>query len=207
VAWPYAVLLFILIVIPVVRTPVILDRKRQNEAEAITSEKENLSKELADRRKVKLSVSLKTEPSSKPLLMKMSTQFSTHPIVTINVSEMTLVIYNQGEKSVRLRKYNLWKLAAVEASQENNLHDMVNPSVPANVDVTEPLLHVISGQAQYDLDSLLGTCRIRVVVTYLEDSKQADSEPQDFQITCERAGGGAIKIIADEIGCLRSDVK
>jgi hypothetical protein len=98
-----------------------------------------------------------------------------------------------------LRKYKLWKLAAVEASQESNLHDMVDPSVPANVDVTEPLLHVISGQAQHDPDSVLGTCRIRVVVTYSEDLKQADSQPQDFQITSQRIGEAAIKIIADEI--------
>jgi hypothetical protein len=153
----------------------------------------------ADQQKVKLSASLKTEARSKPILMRMSTPISTHPLVVINVSEMTLVIYNQGERPVRLRKYKLWKLAAVEASQESNLHDMVDPSVPANVDVTEPLLHVISGQAQHDPDSVLGTCRIRVVVTYSEDLKQADSQPQDFQITSQRIGEAAIKIIADEI--------
>jgi hypothetical protein len=167
--------------------------------EAGIKELETTAKAAADRQKVKLSVSLKTEATPKPILMKISSQFSAQQFAPIYVPEMTLVIYNQGEKPVRLRKYKLWKLAAVEPSQENNLHGMVGPSAPENVDVTEPLLHVISGQAKHDLDSLLGTCRIRVVVTYSEDSKQADSQPQDFQITCERSGGGAIKIIADEI--------
>jgi len=192
---------------PVVVSPADLARTKNAEYEVQSEKSKSLearinaleTTEKADQQKVKLSASLKTEARSKPILMRMSTQISSYPLIVINVSEMTLVIYNQGERPVRLRKYKLWKLGAVEASQENNLDDIVDPSVPANVDVTEPLLHVISGQAQHDLDSVLGTCRIRVVVTYSEDLKQADSQPQDFQITSQRIGGAAIKIIADEI--------
>jgi hypothetical protein len=160
---------------------------------------EDAARMEADRRKVNLSASLKTEPRSKPLIMRMSSQFSVAQSILVHVPEMSLVIYNHGEKAVRLRGYKLWKLAAVEASEEITLHDMVSPSTPAYVDVTEPLLRVVSGQAQHEFESLLGTCRIRLVVTYADDSKPVDSQPQDFQITCQRAGGAAIRILADEI--------
>lgn len=202
VAWPYAVLLFILIIIPVVRTPVILDRRRQQETEVIASEKENLSKELAEQRvrKIKLSASLKTGGGFADAFMTISSRFSAQPLTHIAVSNATLVIYNHGEKPVRLMGYKLWKLNAVEKVLECPLHEMLGPYPPINIDVTGPLVQVISGQAQPNFESVPGEYKIRFEVSFRQESDQPESQTFDFHLTCQREKGGlTLKLSANEI--------
>lgn len=159
---------------------------------------ETTDKVEADRRKVTLSASLKTEDRFKVLLMKISSQISGDQSVHAHVSEMTLVIYNHGEKAVRLRGCKLWILGAVESAQEFPLHDFLTPDAPATIQMTELLLRVISRQPNYSFDSLPGRYTIRVVVTYSQDPNPADSQTFDFQVAC-RHEGAAVKIVADEI--------
>jgi len=150
--------------------------------------------------KVRLSFSIKTEEGFKPVFMRMSSQFSGEQHIHAHVSGMSLVIYNHGEKSVRLRGYKLWKHEAVEPTEEIALHDVVSPDAPNVVDVTQPLLRVISGAPTSDFESLPGKCTVRFVVTYSEDSVPVDGQPYDFELTCKRWGGGTtLKIEAREV--------
>lgn len=161
---------------------------------------EDAAKIEAESRKVEVSASLKTEREFAPLFMKVSSRFSASQALHVPVSKMSLVIYNLGEKSVRLTGYRFWKLAAVGAVHESSLHALLTLNDPTTVDVTEPLLRVISGQPRCDFESLPGKYQIRFVLSYFQDSRSIDSKPFDFEVTCQREGGGVkIKISAEEI--------
>jgi hypothetical protein len=175
------------------------ESKQGRELQEKIKQLEDAARMEAEHRKIKISASLKVESRSKSVIMKIRDQFSSHQSIVAHVREVSLMIYNHGEKPVRLRGYKLWKLAAVEASQEITLHEVVSPATPTSIDVTEPLLRVISSQPQYIFDSFLGTYTIRVLITYFGDSKPVDSRSHDFQLICQRGSGTAITITAEEI--------
>jgi hypothetical protein len=183
----------------VVISPADLANTKNVEAEAQSQKIKALEakiNELRDIQKVKLSASFRTEDRYTVFLMKVSSQFSAQASVEVPVSNVSLLIYNHGERPVRLRGYKLWKLEAVEATQEIDLYDVVSPSTPTAVSITEPLLRVMSGSFPYDYGSLPKTYKIRLVLIYAQDSKPTESEDQDFHITHERVSGLTIKIFA-----------
>jgi hypothetical protein len=186
----------------VVLSPADIHRQQTGEISGLKRKVQEFEKQVqldSARRLARLSVSLKTEQRNRPFFMK-SLHSSSGGQLQANVSEMSLMVYNHVEKPVRLKGYKLWKLEAVEPTQEIALHDVVTAEVPKAVDATEPILGAISDTPIYIFESLLGEYVIRIVVTYFQESASVDTEPYDFRITCKRSGGGmTLRIEAGEI--------
>ena len=121
-----------------------------------------------------------------------------HKVIT-HPSNVTMVIYSHGQKPVALRRCRLRKLNAVEETRELSIHEVVTSDAPKCVDITEPLLHVISGREALDFTSMPGRYAVRVVIAYSEGAAPTDAEPHDFQVTCEHTGGRVLKLDATEI--------
>jgi hypothetical protein len=148
---------------------------------------------------VDLSVSLRTEQLPKAILMGTG-QDSFGQSFQVHVSEMTLLIYNHGEKPVVLRGCKLWKLHATQQIREISLHEVATSSAPVYVNVTEPLVRVISDSPTLNFSSLQGKYSIRIVITYRQGSTMQDAEPRDFQLICKPwKGTGTLRIDANEI--------
>jgi len=146
-----------------------------------------------------LSAAIKTETTSKRLLLQVSSQFSTDHLMHATVSQMTLMIYNQGEKTVRLRGYELSNCENIAEAHEFQLHDLLTPDTSAAIDFTEPLLAAISGQGKPNFESLSRKYTIQIVVLYLQDSIPKSTQPFDFTITCQRQGGLSVKLFAEAV--------
>lgn len=154
---------------------------------------------LKAQRQVSLSISLKTGEKPKAILMGSSQDASGQPIQAY-VSEMTLLIYNHGERPVVLRGCKLWKLHATESIQEFTLHDVVTSSAPSCVDITEPVLRAISGSKTFNFVSLQGKYSVRIVIAYSQGLSVEDARPHDFQLSCRPwRGGTTLRIDANEI--------
>ncbi len=167
-------------------------QERVNQLETIVeSEKKH--------RQVNISVSLKTEERPKAILMGTGQDSSGQPFQA-HVTEMSLLVYNQGEKSVVLRACKLWKLHATGATQQLPLHNVATLDAPVCVELTEPLLRAISGGPPFNFTSLQGEYTVRIVITYCEGSTLEDAQPKDFQLTCKPwRGGGTLRIDANEV--------
>jgi hypothetical protein len=125
-----------------------------------------------------LSAAIKTETTSKRLLLQVSSQFSTDHLMHATVSQMTLMIAE---------------------AHEFQLHDLLTPDTSAAIDFTEPLLAAISGQGKPNFESLSRKYTIQIVVLYLQDSIPKSTQPFDFTITCQRQGGLSVKLFAEAV--------
>jgi FtsZ-binding cell division protein ZapB len=162
-------------------------------------EAENQELKAQQEKAVRLSLSLKTEERLRPILTR-PTQDSFGAPNYVHVSEMTLLIYNHGERPVAPRGCKIWKLHATEATQELPIHGVVTSAAPMPVDITVPLLHAISGNKPIDFASLQGKCSLRIVVAYSEGSVHKDAEPRDFELSCKPwRGGMTLRIEAIEV--------
>lgn len=149
--------------------------------------------------KVNLSLSLKTEDTPKAILMGTGQDSSGQPF-QVHVTEMTLLIYNHGEKPVVLRGCKLWKLHATQQTREISLHGVATSATPVYVDVTEPLVRTISDNPTLNFVSLQGKYTVRIMVMHCQGATTISAQPRDFQITCKPwRGSGTLRIEASEI--------
>lgn len=147
----------------------------------------------------RLSVSLRTEEQAETILTPIS-QDSTGQVIQAHISKVTMLIYNHGEKPVRLYGYRMWRLRAVEPTNECQLHGIVTSNVPLEVDVTKTLMQVISGKLNPDFSSLQVTSEVRTELTYSRGDAPEPAPSQDFEIICRPWRGGAnLRIEAKEL--------
>jgi hypothetical protein len=153
---------------------------------------------------VNLSLSLRTEETPQAILMGTGRDSLGQPF-QVHVTEMTLLIYSHGDKPVVLRRCKLWKLHATEQIREIPLHEVATLTSPVCVNVTEPLVRVISESPTLDFTSLQGKYTIRIVITYCQGVTTEDAEPRDFQLVCKPwRGSGTLRIDANEIPAQQS---
>lgn len=169
----------------------------RNSYDQLEKVNQELKAELEKR--AQLSVSLRTEKTPRAIGMGSSQDVNSQRI-EVRVTEITLLIYNHGEKPVVVRGCKLWELHAIEAIQDFELHGVVTSDVPKEADITELLLRTISGKSTLNFSSLQGKHTVRVVIKYSDGSTHKEAEPQNFQVICGRwMGGPTLRIDAHEI--------
>jgi len=147
-----------------------------------------------------LSLSLKTEGYRKRIWIATHQSLESAPIHAL-VSDLTLTIYNHGEKPVRLHGCKIWKLHATEQIQELPIETLSTPQEPTNISVTDCILRILSRSERPYFKGLPGKCTIRISVSYFRHAEAcADEKSQDFELVCVQQGGATtLRIEATEI--------
>ena len=135
-----------------------------------------------------LSASIKTEETAKPFMMGPQDDYG-QPL-QFHVTQLKLVIYNHKQEPVVLRGCKLWKLQAAEQTEEIPLHEIVKAGAPTSVDITQPVLSVVSNRRTPPFTIVHGKSSVRVVITYSDGTRLKDYQPFDFELTCGPSSGG-----------------
>jgi hypothetical protein len=152
-----------------------------------------------------LSLSLKAGENRRRVWMTVHGPSESQPIHAL-ISDLTLLIYNHGEKPVRLHGCKIWKLHATEKTQELLIETLSTPQAPTAIDVMDPILRLISGSDRPYFNGLPGKCTVRITVKYFRHAEASEDEKsQDFEIVCVQQGGPTVlRIEVTEVSATQS---
>jgi hypothetical protein len=180
IAWPYAALTGLLIVIAIVKAPVKLDMERAIEAssrdEQIASLQRNIASHSSEEFETRFRFHLKANPSARTdIKMRYLDTF-----LMIGVSTVELVVTNGG-----LRPFNL--LACRWFRESVPVHRPVSPHAPVRVNLTEEIIMALVGNDFNSVPSVSQTHTLHVAIDcQAEDGEPISTETQSFQIEITR---------------------